>query len=591
MKPLRDYQEQCASHVFREWETVTSTLAVCPTGTGKTRIAAEIVKRVLPKRTMFVAHRKELIFQARNAIDEIIRTGDLFNDLYCEIEMAELYAHHQRLNNSPVIAMVQSLNSKNGSGRRMDRFHPDQFGLLVIDEFHHSVSESYQSVINYFKRNPNLKILGLTATPDRMDEEALGQVCDSVAFDYEILDAINDGWLVPVDQVMVPIKGLDFSHVKTVAGDLNQSDLAAIMEAESVIQGVVQPVLELMFNLKPHELAVRDPCTWGEYLSALDQKPRRTLVFTVSVAQSEMLSNVFNRVMTGMSDWVCGKTPENERADKLSRFSAGEIPVMVNCNCLSEGFDSPGVEIIVQARPTKSRSLYAQQVGRATRPLAGVTDGVETAELRRQAIAQSAKPCCLVVDFVGNSGKHKLMTSADILGGNVSDSVLDRARKRLEQLGKPARVSDVIAEAEEDERAELEKRRRVEEARKNRIVAKTNYTIRKVNPFDVLDIIPTKSRGWDKGKTLSDKQRNLLLKQGINPDSIPYSQARQIIGELFNRWHNKQASFKQAGLLKRYHLPATVSREQASKWLDAIAKNGWRKPANLEVPNTDTVPF
>lgn len=895
MKTPREYQVKAVGMIKKEWETVNSTLCVVPTGGGKTFIAAQLVKDMLPKRTMFVAHRKELIFQARNAIDEIISANnDLFHGVSCDIEMAELYASHRQFNSSPVIAMVQSLNSKVGFGKRMDRFNPMDFGLLVIDECHHGIADSYKSVIAFFKRNPELKILGLTATPDRLDEEALGQICDSVAFEYEILDAIHDGWLVPIDQVMVPIRGLDFSHVKTVAGDLNQSDLAAIMESESIIQGVVQPTLELMFGVAPHALDQIAIAEWGKFLESAGGDPRRTLVFTVSVAQAQMLSNIFNRVSEGLSDWVCGTTPQNERDDKLARYSAGQIHIMVNCNCLSEGFDSPGVEIIVQARPTKSRSLYAQQVGRSTRPLPGLVDGLAGAEQRKEAIAGSKKPCALIVDFCiaegqrvltdaglipiesvtlemkvwdgvdfvehcgtvfrgerntieyaglkatndhrvwteegwktfgqcareqapiavtgfsdeevretdgcyrrhnshgaaeefglcpdavrlrrsrferihkfdfwkswlsemwlpgqfsevalramlkcaaalsesversiqilrwawnkvcvpqcvghgfldsgqlgtsspfelgqnrpgwklragkhplcrqadadlqseaqeattvfdvarfqaatpgykvfgfhasqdveryersgnreevlrvftetkrrtwdilncgprhrftvegllvancGNSGKHKLMSTVDILAGNVCDAVLDRVKLRLEKSEAPGRVAELLDEEDAKLRAEqLEAKRKAElaaNAQRKKIVARTSYTLRQVNPFDILDITPMKMRGWDQSKKLSDKQTSLLLKQGINPDGLTYVEGRQIIAELFSRWDHKQCSFKQSALLKRHGLPSKVSRDQAKTWIDSIANNHWQRPPDLVVNTTE----
>lgn len=583
MKPMRPYQQRCVDSVFKEWETVTSTLAVAPTGTGKTRIAAEIVKRILPRRTMFVAHRKELIFQARNAIDEIVGGSG------CEIEMAELYARHHQNAEGTVVAMVQSLISKNGNGRRMDRFKPEEFGLLIVDEFHHAVSDSYREVINHFKRNPFLKILGLTATPDRMDEEALGQICDSVAFDYEIIDAIQDGWLCPISQVMVPVAGLDFSHIKTVAGDLNQSDLAAIMEAESVIQGVVQPTLELMFEVEPHGLDPVPVNQWGAFLTAHND-PKRTLVFTVSVNQAEMLCNVFNRVVDGLAQWVCGKTPDDRRADLLARYGSGEIPIMVNCQALVEGYDNPGVQLIVMARPTKSRAFYSQMVGRATRPLTGITDGLEAPELRREAIAASSKKNMLVVDFTGNSGKHKLMTSADILGGNASDEAISRTIRMLEKLERPADVAETLKQAELDIRAETEARRQAEEARKAKIVARASYGVRYINPFDVLDITPVRSRGWDTGKQLSGKQQAIILKQGVNPDTLSYAEGRQLIGEIFSRWDDKKCSIKQAAVLKRYRLPVDASREQASKWLDAIARNRWVLPKDL-VQSVEKVPF
>jgi superfamily II DNA or RNA helicase len=163
------------------------------------------------------------------------------------------------------------------------------------------------------------------------------------------------------------------------------------------------------------------------------------------------------------------------------------------------------VEVIIMARPTKSRALYAQMIGRSTRALPGIVDGheLDTPEARKASIAASAKPSCLVIDFVGNSGKHKLMTTADILGGNVSEAAIESAILRAKNSSKPIRMD--IALDEEEEKAKAREARRLEdEARKARLVAKAKFTTQAVNPFDVLQVRPVKSRGWDQGKVLSE---------------------------------------------------------------------------------------
>lgn len=556
---LRDFQAEAVEKSFGEWETVRSTLVVCPTGTGKTRIAVEIGRRFQPQRTMFVAHRGELVRQARDSFWR-------FAKLDCGIEQAEQSLNEGMFKTPVVCAMVQTLNSKSGMERRMGKFNPKEFGLLVIDEAHHGVADSYKNVINYFTQNPKLKILCITATPDRADEEALGQIIDSVAFDYEIEQAIHDGWLVPVNQYRVHVKGLDFSHIHTVAGDLNQGELAKVMEAEDSIQGVVQPTLETMFSLDQGTLSHSPVLEWGQLLLKLGN-PKRTLIFTVSVLQAEMLCNIFNRVIPGLFAWVCGETAQDVREDMLRRYNGGEIAGIVNCNCLSEGFDSPAVEIVVQARPTKSRCLYAQQLGRSTRPLPGIVDGPPTAEERRAAIASSDKPCCTVLDFVGNSGKHKLVTSADILGGKFTDKAIDRANKLAEKLGKPVPMLELLEQSEKLEQEEVLRRKQQEEARKMKLVARANYQSSIVSPFDVFDITPAKPRGWDSGRTLSERQKKVLLSNGVDPNSLPYQQARQLLDEMFRRWGNGWCGLKLARSLKKRGLSTEVSTAQAVQML------------------------
>lgn len=547
---LRPYQQAASDSIFKEWEDKASTMIVVPTGGGKTVIFADVIKRMQPKRCMVIAHREELIWQARDAIER-------WTGLGCEVEMADLAASTNLFHQSQVVlATVQTLNSGQGDYRRMQRFNPMDFGCLIVDENHHSTASSYRAVIDHFKTNPNLKILGVTATPDRTDEEALGQVFESVAYDYEILDAIQDGFLVPVYQQVVNVAGLDYSAIRTTCGDLNGADLAAVMEAESNLQGIAGSTMEIIGN-------------------------RRTLVFAASVKQAEVLCDIFNRYKPKSSKWVCGATPKEERREVLGEFASGTTQIMVNVGVLLEGYDNPNVEVIVMACPTKSRSRYSQMAGRATRPLPGIVDGLDTPLERRAAISASPKPNCLLLDFVGNSGKHKLMTSADILAGNASDEAVERATMKA-RAGGPFNMADLIKKSEEEIKGENERReafRAREAARKVRLVASVKYNTKFVNPFDVLDIQPQRARGWDAGKTLTEKQRNILLKAGVNPDNMPYQQARQVIGELFRRWGGQLSTIKQCALLRKHGYDGTnMTMKEASATIDAIAKNGWRRP-------------
>ena len=541
---LRPYQLAAADAIFKEWQDNDSTLVVMPTGGGKTILFADVIRRVFPRRALVIAHREELIFQARDKIQRV--TG-----LSADVEMGEYRADGGLFGaSSVVVSTIQTQCSGGDGGGRMSKFDPQRFGVLIIDEAHHATSPSYRRVIDYYRTNPALKVLGVTATPDRADEEALGQVFQSVAFDYEVLDAIHDGWLVPIEQQMVHVEGLDYSSIRTTAGDLNGGDLAAVMEAEKNLQQMASASLTII----------------GQ---------RRALVFTASVKAAEMTAEIFNRHRAEMAAWVCGKTDRDERRKVLADFAAGKIQVVCNCGVLTEGFDDPGVEVIIMGRPTKSRSLYSQMVGRSTRPLPGVVDGPETAEERKAAIAASAKPSCLVVDFVGNAGKHKLVTSADILGGKVSEEAVELAMTRALKAGGPVKMAGALDEAE----AELhEQKRLAEAARRARLVATARFTTQSVDPFDVLHLDPVKPRGWDNVKQLTEKQRSLLAKQGINPDNLSFSEGKQLISEIFRRWDGKLCSFKQAKVLRKYGYGTEVSFAEASATIDALAKNGWRKP-------------
>lgn len=546
---LRNYQNAARECIYNEWKKVCSTMVVIPTGGGKTILFADVIHKMQPKRAMVVAHREELIWQARDKIFKV--TG-----LECGVEMADNFVNGGLFGETPVVvSTVQTQNSNNGDRKRMGRFNPKDFGVLIIDECHHATAESYKTLIHYYKfNNPDIKILGVTATPDRADEEALGQVFDSVAYDYEILDAINDGWLVPIDQQFVTINGLDFSEMRTTAGDLNGADLAQVMEGEKNLQGVAGATISIVGN-------------------------RRAIVFTASVKQAEDLCNIFNRHKPNMAGWVCGKTPKDERRTILEQFQKGTVQIVANCGVLTEGFDDAGVEVVVMARPTKSRSLYAQMAGRSTRPLPGTVDHLDEPDARRQAIASSPKPSCLIVDFVGNSGRHKLMTSADILGGKVSDDAIENAVKKAKAKGKSVRMSDLLEQEEDDIQEKVRKAKLAEEAKRANLMAKVRYNQKHINPFDALQLHPTKDRGWDKGRTLSQPQKNLLMKQGINPDTMSYAEGRQLLNEMFRRWNGKLCSMRQAAALMAhgYKDVRNMKRDDASKILEAIGHTS-RKP-------------
>jgi type I site-specific restriction endonuclease len=357
---------------------------------------------------------------------------------------------------------------------------------------------------------------------------------------------------VPVEQQIVYVKDMDFSEVRTTAGDLNGADLARVMEDEGPLHGIATPAIEIIGK-------------------------RRAIVFASSVAHAERLCEIFNRHREGMADWVCGKTDKERRRELLANFSSGKIQIICNCGVLTEGFDDPGVEIIIMGRPTKSRSLYAQMAGRSMRTLPGLVDHLDTAEERKASIAASTKPSCLIVDFVGNSGRHKLMTSADILGGKVSDEAVEAAIRHARRTGQPVRMDALLDEKEE----EMRQAKLRDAAQRARLMARAEWRMKTVNPFDVFQMEPAKPRGWDSKKQLSPKQRALLLKQGINPDGMPFTQSKQLINELFRRWEDGVCSYKQAKLLSKHGYDPNVSREEASKIIDALARNGWRRPVEM----------
>ena len=547
---LRPYQEKAIAHINDGWNDNDAQLLVLPTGTGKTVVFVHLVDREISGRILILAHREELIWQAAAKVEVITGTKP-------SIEMADYRADEGFFNRSKVV--VSSVQTQNASNRLL-KFDPKQFSLVIIDEAHHAPAKSYRRVIDYYKQNnPNVKILGVTATPDRADEKALGMIFDSVAYEYKIHDAIADGWLVPIVQRSVVVNSLDYSGIKTTAGDLNGKQLAAVMEYEKNLHGIATPTLEIIGD-------------------------RKTLVFAASVAHAERLCEIFNRHKFGSAEWVCGKTPKDSRRETLRRFAEGKTRILVNVGCFTEGFDEPTLEVIVLARPTKSRALFAQMVGRGTRTLPHVVDGLETSEDRRTAIADSGKPTLEVVDFVGNAGRHKLMHTANLLGGTYSDEEITVAREILSDTTQPKDVDEALKQAREEleEKIKAAKQRELDEqVRRKKLRARVDWSSRTTDPFGAIGMKPVERQGFGaSNRPCSDRLVAGLKRFGVDSAdavSMTSSEGSALIGRLIERAKSGKATYKQAKLLRRFGYSPDISRDEASKLIDAVAANGWKR--------------
>jgi len=157
--------------VFEQWQTHNATLLVQATGLGKTVVAAEVIRRMAPKRTLVLAPRAELIYQAKQRIEQ-------FTGLQCDIEMADQRANRHFTCKAPVVISTIQTQYANGNNRV---FPPGDFGLLVVDEAHHFIAPAYRRIIDHYRQNPNLKCLGLTATPNQTDKKALSEIFQSCA--------------------------------------------------------------------------------------------------------------------------------------------------------------------------------------------------------------------------------------------------------------------------------------------------------------------------------------------------------------------------------------------------------------------------
>lgn len=541
---LRDYQNQAVDAARSDLASNQSTLVVMATGLGKTVVMIDMIRRCLSsgKRAMLVAHRTELIQQPEARIMQTL-------GVVPAIEKAESKAGSKA---SIVLASIQTLTSEILGHRRYNKFDPNDYSLLLIDEAHHAISNSYRTFIDYMKQNKSLRVVGVTATPDRSDEMAMGTVFDTCCYQYSILDGINQGWLVPIKQKFVRVGTLDYSQIKTVAGDLCASQLAEVLEEEKNLHGMIHPTLELAGD-------------------------RPTIIFTATVRQAELVAEIINRHRPESAAWVSGKTPKTQRKELLEQFAAGKLQWMVNVGVLVEGFDQPSVACVAMFTATKSRARYTQCVGRGTRPLTPPQSD-SCATTRKQAIGQSSKPDLLVLDFRGNAGRHRLVTTFDVLAGRAPDDLVDRVSRRVpdEEELDPIELLEE-AEAKEKLAEERNAARQQENLRRAQVKLRSSYTSRAVDPFEDLGFAPVVTANPKEKPT--DKQIIMLANNGIEAESLTRKQAGALVYQIMLRRKLNRPSFKQEAILKEHGLPyEKVTAKQAKDMIQELADGGWKKP-------------
>lgn len=529
---LRYYQEEARDGTYGVWRDARSALVVMATGMGKSRLVAAIVGDWAQGDVLVLVHTDELV---RQMVRELERTtGE-----HVGIEKAEERSDER---DRIVVASVQSLTRQN----RLDRLGKKRFGLIVTDEAHHATANSYLRIYAWFDE---AKMLGVTATPDRGDEKALGQVYDEVAYVMDIQQGIEAGYLVEVEAEEVPVEGLDISHVGTSGGDLaaGQLDEAMVKSVEAIVHQSVR-------------IAPDRPGIW----------------FWPGVKTAQYATEKFNLLQPGSTGFISGGTQPEERRQLIEDFKAGRLLRLSNCAVLTEGFDAPRAEVIGWARPTKSRSVLCQGVGRGTRPVVDLSmwKGRDEAHLRRALISGSEKPKCTILNFVGESGKHSLVGPEDALGGNYSEAEVAKAKKK-----KGGNVLKNLADA----RREL---KRIAESVK--VTGQASPT-RRYDPFGVFHVKePSDAAEIRFGyKPMTEGQRNTMLKMGLKEsdlETMSRAKASKWLDAAFKRLDLNLASFKQLRLLQKHGVDdVNLPFSRAKEAIDYIAQNGWKvlDPARL----------
>jgi len=512
---LRPYQEEAIDAIRNEFvEGIKSTLLILPTGTGKTVTFGMIARRVVEKKgqVLILAHRSELIEQAVSKLDAL--------GVEAAIEQGDKHAR-SIFEPDVVVATVQTMQ-----GKRLQRWDRDHFSLIITDEAHHATAESYRRIYKHFG---GTRHLGVTATADRADEDNLGGVFESVAYELSLWDAMTapdpGPYLSRLRFVQCDVD-IDLRDLRTTGGDYNLGDLEAR----------IRPLIETLANSIKQEIG-----------------DRRTLIFCPDVGSSQAMASALESLGLKFT-WTSGD--DSLRNDKVKALQNGSIQGLVNCALLTEGFDCPAISAVVLCRPTKSRSLYAQMAGRGTRLAPGKKD-------------------CLLVDFNFLTAKHDLVKSVDLFDSTHTDpEVLDLAAKAT----KKKKGVDLLEAIEQAEKTHRERLALKIKAREREI----RYRKRAYDPLDYFQAldIPIRGRLSMDPTPATEPQKialNRITKGRLNVDSLTKAQASTLMGTLMPRMKAGLSSEPQVHFLISLGMDAReargLTRQQASDAINRL-KNG-----------------
>jgi superfamily II DNA or RNA helicase len=521
MMQLRYYQVRARDNVIEAWESgIDKTLLSMATGTGKTIVFAAIAEILVRNggRVLILAHREELLQQAADKIFAV--TG-----LVCAVEKAEFTAEDSWYRIT--VGSVQTLMSV----KRQARFEKEHYDYIIVDEAHHCLANSYRKIFAHFDC---AKVLGVTATPDRGDMRNLGEFFQSLAYEYPLPVAIRDGFLAPIKVQTIPLK-IELNGCAQQAGDFKAGDLS----------DALAPYLDAIAK----EMV----------LHCMD---RKTVVFLPLIATSQKFCEILNGYGFRAAEVNC---ESDDRKEIQKDFTNNRYNVLCNSMLLTEGWDEPSVDCIVNLRATKIRSLYAQICGRGTRLFPG-------------------KEYLLLLDFLWHVDKHSLCHPANLICDNQ-----DLADKVTEILARPENADGCDLEAtvvggqsevvEERERLLAEKLA-AQRGRQKALVDPLQFEV-SIKAEDLESYTP--AFGWEMAPP-SAAQIKKLESSGIFPDEIQNAgMAAKLIDRIQARRDQGLTTPKQIRCLERYGFQhvGTWEFDSAKKLIDRIAANRWRMPDGL----------
>lgn len=489
---LRPYQREAVNAIFDHWNEWQRELLVLPTGCGKT-VVFNTVAHSRPGNVLILAHRDELIEQAR----------DKYYRMYAE-PIGKIKAADTNIRRVTV-GSVQTM---------MRRDYTGAFQTVIVDEAHHSISDSYQTVLGQF---PQALVLGVTATPDRGDKKSLARYYEGIAYEYSLKQAVAEGYLCNITARTVPLE-IDMSGVRISMGDFQVDSVAETLE--------------------PYLPKIAEAIT--TYASA-----RKTVVFCPLISIAQELA----RMIPGARE-VNGNSPD--RKETLDWFDqAGPGAVLCNAMLLTEGWDCPSCDCVVVLRPTKIRSLYAQMIGRGTRLSPG-------------------KENLLILDFLWLCQKHNLCKPANLIADNEEDAETVTRATQEEEID----LFDALSDAEDQRRSALARELAKQQSKKSKLINPLEV-FSLLDDIGLADYEPTFK--WEEADA-TEAQIKALTNFGIDAEGITKGYASRIMDTLVKRAISHKATIKQVRALRRHgYDPIDWTFEQASAKIGQLAAVGWKR--------------
>lgn len=412
---LRPYQRQALASTLQDYNAYQRRLlGVVPTGGGKTAIASripELLKQGPGQQGWFIVNRDDLAWQAAAAFQNHFKEAGL--PYRVGIEKAE--EHCDAGATDVIIASIQSIGKKSGVAERLRRFSVDRAMWGILDEAHESLSGAYKNVLTHLRMNkagenndPGKLLIGITATPSRMDNRGLEELFDKISFHVSLEELMSTGVRNPDGTLYTYLAqpkcyrvstNCDLSKARKYKGDFAEADVSAALDTDEFNHMVASKYLE-----------------FGEGMPAIG--------FAVNVSHCYRICDVFrSRGIT--SAVVIGETSRKDRVAIYEAYDRGDIDVLWSVDALSTGFDKPKASVCLNANPTMSATRFQQRVGRVFRRFPA-PERLQSDDLYDGWV----KPYSIIIDFVHSLGTHSLVTAPTLFGLNANFDAKGRNLKQ-----------------------------------------------------------------------------------------------------------------------------------------------------------------